>query len=167
MGFFGFGTSAPAAPEENVIPEEEQLLVALRTAYRDPNITTTKAMHLVPRPPLLAPRCLNPFQTVCSCLPAGVADPACLHQDVLARHPNWTVNLKRVRKLLCKVVSPPKGEQADDASSRRTWTEEEVEDWCIITASTPAIAASAAVPQAASSKVPVSASSQARRRGRS
>jgi hypothetical protein len=51
MGFFGFGTSAPAAPEENVIPEEEELLVALRTAYRDPNITTTKAMHLVPRPP--------------------------------------------------------------------------------------------------------------------
>jgi len=89
MGFFGFGTSAPAAPEENVIPEEEELLVALRTAYRDPNITTTKAMHL----------------------------------DVLARHPNWTVNLKRVRKLLCKVVSPPEGEQADDASSRRTWTE--------------------------------------------
>ncbi len=165
MGFFGFGTSAPAAPEENFIPEEEELLVALRTAYRDPNITTTKAMHLVPPPPL-ALGGWNPFQTVCACLPAGVSDPACLHQDVLARHPNWTVNLKRVRKLLCKVVSPPEGEgeQADDASSRRTWTEEEVGEWCIITSSTPAIATPAAVPQAASSKVPVSAS---RRRGRS
>ena len=108
---------------------------------------------------------MNPFRIVYACLPAGVADPACVHQDVLARHPNWTVNLKRVRKLLCKVVTPPEGEQAHDASSRRTWTEEEVEDnWCIITASTPAITAPAAVPQAASSKVPVPAS---RRRARS
>ena len=87
-----------------------------------------------------------------------------MHQDVLARHPKWTVNLKRVRKLLCKVVSPPEGEQADDASSRHTWTEDEVEDWCIITTSTPVVVAPAAVPQTASSKVPVAAS---RRRGRS
>ena len=89
----------------------------------------------------------------------------CMHQDVSARHPNWTVNLKRVRKLLCKVVSLPEVEQADDATSatRNTWTEEEVEDWCVIT--TPDIAAPAAVPKAASAKV--SELWAARRRGRS
>ena len=69
MGFFGFGTSAPAAPEENVIPEEEELLVALRTAYRDPNITTTKAMHLVPRPPPLGTPLLESVSN-CVLLPA-------------------------------------------------------------------------------------------------
>ena len=89
----------------------------------------------------------------------------CMHQDVSARHPNWTVNLKRVRKLLCKVVSLPEVEQADDATSatRNTWTEEEVEDWCVIT--TPDIAAPAAVSKAASTKV--SELWAARRRGRS
>jgi hypothetical protein len=89
----------------------------------------------------------------------------CMHQDVSARHPNWTVNLKRVRKLLCKVVTPPEDEQADDVKSatRSTWTEEEVEDWCVITK--PGIAEPAAVSKAASTKV--SELWAARRRGRS
>ena len=47
MGFFGFGS--PTTPsDEPVIPEETELLEALRKAYSDPNIHTTKAMHQVP-----------------------------------------------------------------------------------------------------------------------
>jgi hypothetical protein len=105
-----------------VIPEEPALLQALRTAYRNPAITTTKAMHL----------------------------------DVSARHPNWTVNLKRVRKLLCKVVAQHENEEAGDGCD-----EDEVEGWCVVT--TPGIAAPAAVSKAAS----VSELWAARRRGRS
>lgn len=53
MGFFGFGASATS--DEPIIPEEEELLVALRAAYRDPNISTTKAMHQVTSPSLATP----------------------------------------------------------------------------------------------------------------
>ena len=123
LHFLGFAAPAAApGPEEHVIPEEPALLQALRTAYRNPAITTTKAMHL----------------------------------DVSARHPNWTVNLKRVRKLLCKVVAQHENEEAGGACG-----EDEVEDWCVITA--PGIAAPAAVSKAAS----VSALWAARRGGRS
>ena len=126
MPFFGFGAPA-GAPEEQVIPEEAVLLQALRTAYRNPAITTTKAMHL----------------------------------DVSARHPNWTVNLKRVRKLLCKVVAQHENEEAGGACG-----EDEVEDWCVITA--PGIAAPGiAAPAAGSKAASVSALWAARRRGRS
>jgi hypothetical protein len=122
MQFLGFGAPAAAPePEEQVIPEEAALLQALRTAYNNPAITTTKAMHL----------------------------------DVSARHPTWTVTLKRVRKLLCKVVAQHENEEAGDECG-----EDEVEDWCVIT--TPGIAAPAAVSKAAS----VSELWAARRRGR-
>ena len=129
MPFFGFGAPA-GAPEEQVIPEEAVLLQALRTAYRNPALTTTKAMHL----------------------------------DVSARHPNWTVNLKRVRKLLCKVVAQHEnGEAGDDCG------EVEVEDWCVITApgiAAPGIAAPGiAAPAAGSKAASVSALWAARRRG--
>ena len=126
MRFFGFGAPAPEPePEGQVIPEEAALLQALRTAYRNPAITTTKAMHL----------------------------------DVSACHPTWTVNLKRVRKLLCKVVAQHENEEAGDDCG-----EAEVEDWCVITApgiTAPGIAAPAAGSKAAS----VSALWAARRRG--
>ena len=123
LHFLGFAAPAAASgPEEHVIPEEPGLLQALRTAYRNPAITTTKAMHL----------------------------------DVSARHPNWTVNLKRVRKLLCKVVAQHENEEAGDGCD-----EDEVEGWCVVT--TPGIAAPAAVSKAAS----VSELWAARRRGRS
>ena len=37
--------------DEPIIPEEEELLKVLRAIYRDPSITTTKAMHQVrPQP---------------------------------------------------------------------------------------------------------------------
>ena len=133
MRFFGFGAPAPEPePEGRVIPEEAALLQALRTAYCNPAITTTKAMHL----------------------------------DVSARHPNWTVNLKRVRKLLCKVVAQHEnGEAGDDCG------EAEVEDWCVITApgiAAPGIAAPGiAAPAAGSKAASVSALWAARRRGRS
>lgn len=129
MPFFGFGApaavlvfgfGAPAAAPgrgEHVVPEEEALLQALRTAFRNPAITTTKAMHL----------------------------------EVSARHPNWTVNLKRVRKLLCKVAAEHENEEAG-AGCR------EDEDWCVV--ATPGFAA----PAAAAS---VSELWAARRRGRS
>mmetsp|Transcript_29156 Transcript_29156/g.42815 ORF Transcript_29156/g.42815 Transcript_29156/m.42815 type:complete len:123 (-) Transcript_29156:155-523(-) len=45
MVFFGFGTSATLIDDEPIIPEEPELLDALRAAYRDPNVSTTKAMH--------------------------------------------------------------------------------------------------------------------------
>ena len=48
--------------------------------------------------------------------------------EVSARHPTWTVTLKRVRKLKCKVVAQHEAE---------TWVacaEDEVEDWCVIRA---------------------------------
>jgi hypothetical protein len=123
MQFLGFGAPAAAPePEEQVIPEEAALLQALRTAYNNPAITTTKAMHL----------------------------------DVSARHPTWTVTLKRVRKLLCEVVAQHENEEAGEECG-----EAEVEDWCVIT--TPGIAAPAAVSKAAS----VSELWAARRRGRS
>ena len=123
LHFLGFAAPAAApGPEEHVIPEEPALLQALRTAYRNPAITTTKAMHL----------------------------------DVSARHPNWTVNLKRVRKLLCKVVAQHENEEVGDGCD-----EDEVEGWCVVT--TPGIAAPAAVSKAAS----VSELWAARRRGRS
>ena len=51
MVFFGFGTSATLIDDEPIIPEEPELLDALRAAYRDPNVSTTKAMHQV-APPL-------------------------------------------------------------------------------------------------------------------
>ena len=44
--FFGFASGARVS-DEPVIPEEAELLSALRSAYRDPKITTTKAMHQV------------------------------------------------------------------------------------------------------------------------
>ena len=51
MSFFGFGTSSHTPKDEPsaepIIPEEPELLEALRAAYRDPNISTTKAMHQV------------------------------------------------------------------------------------------------------------------------
>jgi hypothetical protein len=78
MLFFGFGAPAAAPePEEKVIPEEEELLQALRTAYRNPNITTTKAMHLVRRPP----RVPCPLIRIQICFDSGarVADPAAVH----------------------------------------------------------------------------------------
>ena len=53
--------------------------------------------------------------------------------EVSARHPTWTVSLKRVRKLLCKVVAQ------HDAEAWVACGEDEVEDWCVITA--PRIAA--------------------------
>ena len=110
LHFFGFGAPAAAPePEEQVIPEEAALLQALRTAYRDPAITTTKALHL----------------------------------DVSARHPKWTVNLKRVRKLLCQVVAQHEHEEAGDDCG-----EAEVGDWCVITA--PGTAAPAAGSKAVS-----------------
>jgi DNA-binding helix-hairpin-helix protein with protein kinase domain len=117
MNFLGL--KAPAVAPALLIPEESALIQALRTAYRNPAITTTKAMHL----------------------------------DVSARHPNWTVNLKRIRKLLCKVVAQHEHEQTGGDCG-----EAEVEDWCVITA--PGIAAPAAVSKAAS----VSALWAARRR---
>jgi hypothetical protein len=93
LHFFGFVAPAAAPePEEQVIPEEAALLQALRTAYRNPAITTTKAMHL----------------------------------DVSARHPKWTVNLRRVRRLLPTVAAQHNEEE---------WVacgEDEVEDWCVI-----------------------------------
>ena len=128
MRFFGFGAPAPEPESEGqVIPEEEALLQALRTAYRNPAITTTKALHL----------------------------------DVSARHPKWTVNLKRVRKLLCQVVAQHEHEEAGDDCG-----EAEVGDWCVITA--PGIAAPGiAAPAAGSKAASVSALWAARRRGRS
>ena len=51
MGFFGFGVAAAAQPSnEPTIPEEIDLLEAMRAAYRDPNISTTKGMHEVRTP---------------------------------------------------------------------------------------------------------------------
>lgn len=48
--------------------------------------------------------------------------------EVSARHPTWTVSLKRVRKLLCKVVTQ------HDAEAWVACGEDEVEDWCVIRA---------------------------------
>ena len=48
--------------------------------------------------------------------------------EVSARHPTWTVSLKRVRKLLCKVVAQ------HDADAWVACGEDEVEDWCVIRA---------------------------------
>lgn len=78
MLFFGFGAPAAAPePEEKVIPGEEELLQALRIAYRNPNITTTKAMHLVWRPPRVCCS-LIPIQIVLT--PAReTADPTAVH----------------------------------------------------------------------------------------
>ena len=50
MVFFGFGTSATPIDDEPIVPEEPELLDALRAAYRDPNVSTTKAMHQVAPP---------------------------------------------------------------------------------------------------------------------
>jgi hypothetical protein len=119
MPFFGFGAPA-GTPEEQLIPEEPALLQALRTAYCNPAITTTKVMHL----------------------------------DVSARHPTWTVTLKRVRKLLCNVVA-----QHDEEEAWVACGEQEVEGFCVITA--PGIAA----PAAGSKVAYVSALWAARRRG--
>jgi len=43
---FAWATGAGAS-DELTVPEEAELLRALREAYRDPKITTTKAMHQV------------------------------------------------------------------------------------------------------------------------
>ena len=111
MSFLGFKAPAVApALLEQLIPEESALIQALRTAYRNPAIATTKAMHL----------------------------------DVAARHPTWTVTLKRVRKLLCKVVAQHDAEEAAGGGCG----EDEVGDWCVITA--PGTAAPAAGSKAAS-----------------
>lgn len=47
---------------------------------------------------------------------------------VLACHPTWTVSLKRVRKLLCKVAAQY------DEEAWLTCGEDEVDDWCVIRA---------------------------------
>lgn len=60
-------------------------------------------------------------------------------QTVLASHPHWALNLKRVRKMLSKVVSTPEApESAFNSAASTTWVEEDIEDWCLIT--TPAVA---------------------------
>ena len=47
MSFLGLKAPAVApALLEQLIPEESALIQALRTAYRNPAIATTKAMHL-------------------------------------------------------------------------------------------------------------------------
>ena len=68
-------------------------------------------------------------------------------QAVLSAHPTWTVNIKRVRRLLCKVVSTPENKLADAASRHDALIEEEIEDWCLITK--PDVAAQASVPKTA------------------
>jgi hypothetical protein len=47
-----------------------------------------------------------------------------MHEAVSARHPTWTVNVKRVRKLLCRVAA------AEDACGEEGYGEEE--GWCVI-----------------------------------
>lgn len=106
--FFGFKAPA-AAPEresvlQSVVPDETALLQALRTAYRNPTIASTQAMH----------------------------------EDVVARHPQWTVNLRRVRRLLGRVVA-----QHEAQESRGEDSCDEEEGWCVIR--TPRTAAPAAV----------------------
>ena len=47
MQFLGFGAAAAKPePEEYVIPSESALIEALLTAYRNPAITSTAALHL-------------------------------------------------------------------------------------------------------------------------
>ena len=83
-------------------------------------------------------------------------------QAVLDQHPKWTVNRKRVRKLLGKVVgappattSPARTPAADsEASPDVSWVEEEVDDWCVISVANGGLAAKNVV-------------APARRRGRS
>jgi hypothetical protein len=45
LHFLGFAAPAAATgPEEHVIPEEPAMLQALRTAYRNPAITTRESL---------------------------------------------------------------------------------------------------------------------------
>ena len=53
---------------------------------------------------------------------------------MLDSHPKWSVNLKRVRRLLGKVVSTEGGADLQEPKL----LEEDVEDWCLITAAPPA-----------------------------
>ena len=137
--FFGFATGASVS-DEPIIPDEAELLRALRAAYRDPKITTTKAMHQV------AQRTnLEMHKDPCT----DQRPPACW-QAVLDRNPKWSVNLKRVRRLLGKVVPNENGEAAGskqdpDDKQEVKLLEEDVEDWCLITAAPPAAPAAKAV----------------------
>ena len=70
--------------------------------------------------------------------------PACW-QAVLGKHPTWSVNLKRVRRLLGNVVwsdGDVVGRQEDpEKAEDLKLVEEDVEDWCLITAAPPAVPA--------------------------
>ena len=82
---------------------------------------------------------------------------------MLDSHPKWSVNLKRVRRLLGKVVSTEGGAGAAGGSAdlqEPKLLEEDVEDWCLITAAPPvASTVPAAKPVAA-----LSATARSRRR---
>ena len=149
--------------DEPIIPEEEELLKVLRAIYRDPSITTTKAMHQVrPQPHVPASARLSGALRPTSSLFPGLTRVCLCAQAVLDQHPKWTVNLKRVRKLLGKVVgappattSPARTPAADsEASPDVSWVEEEVDDWCVISVANGGLAAKNVV-------------APARRRGRS
>ena len=124
MGFFGFIGSSTV---ESIIPEEEELLKAMRAAYRDPNVTTTKALHQVNK--RLVRLCMSARHIM-------LANQSPLaRQAVLDGNPKWTVNLKRVRKLLPKVASTDTSGLG--AVPNINFVEEDIDDWCLITRTVP------------------------------
>jgi hypothetical protein len=78
--------------------------------------------HVIPKESMLIQALLTAYRN-----PAIMTTEA-MQLDVSARHPTWTVTVKRVRKLLCKVVAQ------HDAEALVACGEDEVEDWCVIRA---------------------------------
>jgi hypothetical protein len=112
MRFFCFGrpdspAPSPPAAGPGEIPDEDVLVQAMLTAFRDPAITSTAA----------------------------------LHAEVAARHPGWTIPLKRVRRLLCRVAALHQQEQ----EARVACGEDGAEDWCVVSGPPVAQAAPASV----------------------
>ena len=91
MRFLGFGGPAPPAPAPAPAPA-----------------------RVVPAEEAL----LQALRAAYRC--PAVATTQAMHEHVAARHPHWTVNLKRVRRLLCRVAAQPEAECRED------------EDWCVV-----------------------------------
>lgn len=70
----------------------------------------------------------------------AIASTQALREDVLARHPQWKVNLKRVRKLLGRVAA-----QHDAEHPRSEDSCGEEEGWCVVHAPRAAAPAAASV----------------------
>jgi hypothetical protein len=105
-------------------------------SFLAPAVKPEPAALIIPDENTLIAALLNVYEN------PAVTTTAAMHLDVLERNPKWIVSVKRVRRLLPAVAAQ------HDQEARVACGEDEVGDWCVITA--PGTAAPAAGSKAAS-----------------